>query len=221
MRWSGFLFCAVVSAQSLQVYSEFARINASGEVIAPAQPREILSPAIVRNGFTSFQIVIQVPKGTTFWLYVGQNPEDAVRLTIYRESGEKLEKIDLPFQSSSTEILWMDLWSDRGAPVRRIKVEPELNIASDWITYPMEVRVADAVVPDAATTATSIKSVVCSKPDGVPASDISRMHLRNAQQDVALATRVPSETLKTLGACDLPDNPESYFKIRDYLFRMR
>src|SRR5258708_7345700 len=121
MRWAVLFVCAALSAQSVRVYSEFARINASGEVTAPERPREILSPAIVRNGFTSFQVVVQVPKGMTYWLYVGQNPDDAVRVTMYRESGDRLEKMELPFQSSSTEILWMDLWTDRNAPVRRIK----------------------------------------------------------------------------------------------------
>ncbi len=211
-----------MSAQSLRVYSEFARIDASGQATAPAAPREILSPAIVRNGFTSFQIVVQAPKDTPYWLYIGQNPDDAVRVTMYRESGEKLEKVTLPFQGSPTEVLWMDLWADRSAPVRRIKVEPELNVNGDWIIYPMEVRVMDATVPEAATTATSIRAMFCNKPDGVPASDLSRMHLRNAQQDVALSTRVPREELRRLGACDASsDNPEWYLKIRDYLFRMR
>ena len=79
----------------------------------------------------------------------------------------------------------------------------------------------DAIVPPAATTATSVRAMICSKPDGVPASDIARMHLRNAQQDVALATRVPKEDLRRLGACEAGENTESYLKIRDYLFRMR
>src|SRR5579872_2173258 len=144
MRWTIFLTCAALHAQSLRVYSEFAHITASGDAISPERPREILSPAIVRNGFTSFQVVVQVPKGTAYWLHIGQNPEDAVRVSMYRESGPRLEKVDLPFQSSSTEILWMDVWCDRTAPVRRIKVEPELNVASDWVLYPMEARVMEA-----------------------------------------------------------------------------
>src|ERR1700733_6174718 len=61
-------------AQPLSVYSEFARINASGEVTAPETPREILSPALVRNGFTSFQVVVQAPADRQWWLFVGQNP---------------------------------------------------------------------------------------------------------------------------------------------------
>ena len=36
---------------------------------APANPREILSPAIVRNGFTSFQIAVQAKPGEEYTLY--------------------------------------------------------------------------------------------------------------------------------------------------------
>jgi hypothetical protein len=228
MRWGVFFVCAALNAQSLRVYSEFARINAAGEATAPARPREILSPAIVRNGFTSFQVVVQVPKGTAYWLYIGQNPEDAVRVTMYRESGARLEKTDLPFQSSSTEILWMDVWADRTAPVRRIKIEPELNISGDWTVYPMEARVMDAVVPDgeraegyASPVDVARNSVCGSRLVSASINDAARMHFRNALQDTALAGRAPKEDLRRLVACDskAPEDPEWYLRIRDYLFR--
>src|ERR1700743_2021236 len=96
-------------AQSLKVYSEFARINERGIVLAPAIPREILSPAVVRNGFTSFQVVVKVAPETEYWLYVGENPERALKVTVYREVDGKLEKISLPFAGKSPQIFWMDL----------------------------------------------------------------------------------------------------------------
>ena len=83
-------------AQSLRVYSEFAQIDATGKVTAPAEPREILSPAIARNAFSSFQVVVDVPKGTPYQLYVAQNPENAVEVTLYRENGDKLEHVAQP-----------------------------------------------------------------------------------------------------------------------------
>src|ERR1700674_4901229 len=66
VKWALIMLLAASAslAQPLRVFSEFAAINAQGEVVAPESPREILSPAIVRNGFTSFQVVIQGPKGT-------------------------------------------------------------------------------------------------------------------------------------------------------------
>ena len=110
-----------LTAQSLRVYSDLARIDSTGEVTAPAQPREILSPAIVRNGFTSFQIVVQVKSGTPYWLYVGENPDNAVKVTLYREAGDRLERVGSPYQGDSTQIFWLDLFADRNAMVRRIK----------------------------------------------------------------------------------------------------
>ncbi len=232
------LFCGPLyvsmSAQSVRVYSEFARISSAGEVTAPAQPREILSPAIVRNGFTSFQIVVQVEPGTPYSLYIGQNPEDAVRVTIYRESGEKLEPVELPYEAKSKQVLWMDLWTDRNAPVRRIKVEPQLNVKQDWIVYPMEVRVMDAVAPEGRRDSSmpplaAMNALLCSAtihldPNWKP-TDLERMRARNASQDLLLAASAShTELVKLMGGCGTaqpPDNPEWYLRIRDYLFRMR
>jgi hypothetical protein len=207
-----------MSAQSVRVYSEFARINPAGEVTAPAQPREILSPAIVRNGFTSFQIVVQVEPETPYSLYIGQNPEDAVRVTVYRESGEKLEPVDLPFEAKSTQVLWMDVWVDRNAPVRRVKVEPQLNVKQDWIVYPMEARVMDALVPDEKPAL-----ALCGGAIVKSGNTLATARLRNAGQDASLAVRLPKQELEKLKAqcATPPSDPESYLKIRDYLSRMR
>ena len=209
-------FCSAITAQSLRVYSEFAQINEKGDVTAPARPREILSPAIVRNGFTSFQIVVQVPPGTPYSLYVGQNPEDAVRVTMYRESGEKLEPVELPVEGKSTQVFWMDVFTDRSAPVRRIKVEPQLNVNRDWIVYPMEARVMEAVVPEERA-----ESGFCG-PIPKSGNALAASRLRNARQDASLAVLLTKPELEKLKAqCRVADDPESYFKIRDYLFRMR
>jgi hypothetical protein len=239
MKWALVMLLAAVAslAQSLRVYSEFAEINAQGEVVAPESPREILSPSIVRNGFTSFQVVIQAPKGTPFTLHVGQNPADAVKVTMYRTASGRPEPVDLPYQSESTQVLWMDLWTDRDAPVRRVKVEPQLFIDGDWVVYPMEARVVEATVPDdgivrqvaskplEATPWEAMRNFLCGgKPAGGPSSDSTGPHFRNARQDLALAAKAPKEEFQKLfGACATPppSNPESYLRIRDYLLRLR
>jgi hypothetical protein len=240
MRYFLLLLSTPLLAQSLRVYSEFAQVDAKGEVTAPVEPREILSPAIVRNGFTSFQIVVQVEPGTPYWLHVGQNPEDAVRVTVYRESGEKLEPVELPYWSSSTQVFWMDLWAAHDAPVRRIKVEPLLDVKRDWIEYPMEVRVMDATLPSGVQGGTlpplaMLRAAFCtSATNGSGASNdsgtpkpptLAGFHARNAQQDVALAQSRPhDEILRLMGGCESTpprNDPEWYFKIRDYLFRLR
>jgi len=213
-----------LTAQSLRVYSDLARIDSTGEVTAPAQPREILSPAIVRNGFTSFQIVVQVKSGTPYWLYVGENPDNAVKVTLYREAGDRLERVGSPYQGDSTQIFWLDLFADRNAMVRRIKIEPELDVNYDWVTYPMEVRVMEATVPDIAAAPVSMMKFLCGRSDEPAGSDVSKLRLRNQQQDVALASKVAKEELlRRMGVCDAehPEDREFYLRIRDYLFRMR
>jgi hypothetical protein len=217
-------------AQPLSVYSEFAQINASGEVTAPETPREILSPALVRNGFTSFQVVVQAPADVRWWLFVGQNPESAVKVTMYRESGaaleQSLEQVELPRQSSGTEVLWMDVWTSGDAGVDRIKIEPELHILStldeDWVIYPIEARVMEARVPAPALPA---GSYLCPLIATTPPVPMARFQLRNAAQDFALAERVPKEEMaKLLTLCDAPAPArwsENYLRIRDYLFGLR
>ena len=211
-----------LSAQSLRVYSEFARIDASGEVTAPALPREILSPAIVRNGFTSFQIVVQVKSGTPYWLYVGENPDNAVKVSMYREIGERLESLTSPYHGDTTQIFWLDLFADRNTIVRRIKIEPELDVNDDWVVYPMEVRVMEARVPDSRGVA-SIMNFLCGRGDVSPATDLEKLHSRNERQDVALAALAPKqELLGRIGGCDNRGaNPETYLRLRDYLFQIR
>src|SRR3954463_1650811 len=100
MKWALWLGLAggLLSAQSVQVYSEFAQLNDAGEVVAPENPREILSPAVARNAFSSFQLAIQVARGVKFQVYIGQNPDNAVKVTLYRRSGGKLEPVVVPYE---------------------------------------------------------------------------------------------------------------------------
>jgi len=225
--------CALpLLSQSVIVYSEFARIDASGEVTAPAHPREILSPGVVRNGFTSFQVVVRVPRGTPYWLYIGENPMHAAKVTLYRAVGENLEPVDLPYQGDSTQTFWLDLRLDGDAPVRRIKIEPQLSLSGSdtdlgWITYPMEVRVMDAKIPNvAALSEWYMKTFLCG-PAAQPKledSPAQPFHSRNERQDIALAEKASKpDLLRLAGGCDAShtDDPEWYLRIRDYLFRMR
>jgi hypothetical protein len=231
------LFAAAAWSQPLRVYSEFAKIDATGKVTAPAEPREILSPAIARNAFSSFQIVVDVPKGTSYQLYVAQNPENAVEATLYRENGDKLERVEQPVSGNSTQVFWMDLWTARDAPVQRIKVEPQLHVNNDWVIYPMEARVVSATagqveMPTAvayASPAGMMGQFLCHYPTidkGAlqPGPNATNMRLRNALQDLTLAKDAPGTELQTLyGPCSspTPTDPEWYLRIRDYLLRLR
>jgi hypothetical protein len=233
-----FLLALTISlgAQPLTVYTELARIDAKGKVTQPATPREILSPAVVRNGFTSFQIVVDAPESASWQLFVAQNPENAVDITLYREAADHLEKVESP-TGSGTQVFWMDLWARRGAPVERIKVEPQLNINNDWVIYPIEVRIMDATVPDApsggwpvgtASPDEAMRGFVCGSQSAAGQASkevtLASLRFRNAQQDRALAGQVSkAELQERFGACDATpsDNPESYLRIRDFLFRTK
>jgi hypothetical protein len=239
MKWIC-LFClttVAATAQTVGVYTEFARLDALGKVLAPETPREILSPALVRNGFTSFQVAITVEKGEHWRLFIGQNPDNAVTLTVYRETGQRLERVELPVEGDGPAVLWMDVWAARGAPVARIKIEPQLDYRQDWVIYPIEGRVMEATAGDgpwpagAGDAAGVTRSFLCSAKPGEevpsPASaplTVARLRYRNARQDLSLAAQAPREELRKLfGPCEAPpsDDVEWYLRIRDYLFRLR
>ncbi len=250
MKWVFAVFVALLAmfsatipaaAQPLSVYSEFARIDAQGNVVAPETPREILSPALVRNGFTSFQVVAQVPPGAHFMLTVGQNPSNAAKVTLYRAADSRLKRIADPAEGEGSEIFWMDVWIDKEAPVRRIKVEPQLYVEGDWVIYPMEMRVRENMVPEDAPPAAGaspfemLRAYLCNGASArVPSTDpsstaadpatVDDLHVRNARQDIALASLLPlpdrDELRKRMGGCKAraPEDPEFYLRLRDYFF---
>ena len=234
--WLGVLICGSLWAQPVYVYSEFVTVNAQGKVTVPARPREILSPAIVRNAFASFQVVIEAEASMPWFLHVGLNPEQAVQVTLYRlKANQVLEKVELPVKGQGTQVFWMDLWAEGNAQTGRIKVEPQLNIDNDWVIYPMEVRVQDVVVPKLDPRFMSspgeraiIRSLVCgggiagTGPGGIGAPMTpNHFRYRNGTQDLELAKRSDKAELQTaFGPCNAaePANPESYYAVRDLLF---
>lgn len=237
------VFGVTAWAQTVQVYSEFTRLSETGDPVGQLEPREILSPAIARNGFTSFQIAVQVPpaqanKATMFHLYMGQNPEGALKVTVYRRAVDKLEPVGLPYGAESSQVFWMDVWVDGNAPVRRVKLEPQVYINGDWITYPMEMRVSEVAVPDVppGSAPATLRAFLCNDSAGKPAggsdsasrrasaaSDVASRRERNERQDVVLAARSPllrEELKKAMGGCSAPlaADPEFYLRLRDLLY---
>ena len=228
--------------QQVRVFSEFTRIGPKGEVVAADRGgpiREILSPAVARNAYASFHVALDLPAGCgEFSLHVGQNPERAVEATLYREIHDargipdRLERSPNPYEgkcgdAARTEVFWMDLWVDKEAPVRRIKVEPQFWVNDTWISYPMEIRVAAASVPShqrppgklpsvqapAYALATGpMAAVVCdiAEEAAKPADPTVRsMIRRNVWQDMVLARelaahrpRVMDEVAAPTGAAD-------------------
>ncbi|MBM3727816.1 MAG: hypothetical protein FJW40_20635 [Acidobacteria bacterium] len=221
------LLVVPLPAQFLSVRSEFQRIGPDGQAIAVDRmesPREILSPAIARGAYASFHLVVESPPGKPFTLYIGQNPENAVTATLYRIHAtpngvpDRLERVDLPHSSSvpegaSAAAFWLDLAVPFDAPVRRIKIEPQMFADERWIVYPMEARVIAARVPAHSaqygelplpsarsdyTVYGPMRRALCGTGEPKPSSTeptIRRFIHRNVQQDMALALRLPKDRL--------------------------
>ena len=161
-----------VSAEKLHVYSELTRVDPFGQVVpmdrGAAPPRHILSPGIPRNAFSSLRVVVALDKPGPYQLDIAQNPDNAVKATLYREVFEKhgetwipdrLEPVGIPYQGTAADFrvpgqkvvsFWLDMWAARDAEVDRVKVEPQLWAPSinDWVIYPMEVRILEPVIAD-------------------------------------------------------------------------
>ena len=164
------LLAGPVLAQSLRVLSEFQRVDPFGEVVPvdrTANPREILSPAVARNGFASFRIAVRIAERTPFFLYVQTNPPHVFVITLYEELYVRssagwipdalepskmpafgtLPYLPLPIPGQNTVSYWMDIWVPAETAVQRVRLEVLLKVGHEWLMYPMEVRVMPAVVP--------------------------------------------------------------------------
>jgi hypothetical protein len=166
------LLAAGLSAQSLELYSEFQRVDPFGRIL-PADraetPREILSPAVARGAHASFHLAITVPAGENYFLYVASNPEDACTLKLYRERFVKAgaewipdaleEAADSPepgvipdpaqnIPGQTTRLYLLDIAVPRDAKPGRFRVEAQLKVGT-WIVQPLEMRVYSPQVPAA------------------------------------------------------------------------
>ena len=168
------LMASALGAQSLEVGSEFQRVDPFGRVVAidrAEHPREILSPAAARNGYLSFHVVVSVPPKTNYLLYVVTNPVDACRVALYKEHFAKtrggwipdaLEEVhrlpdfgampdpdeDIPGQT--TRVYLLDIFIPPDASPGRFRIEAQLKVVY-WIVRPLEVRVIPALVPNVPT----------------------------------------------------------------------
>jgi hypothetical protein len=249
-------FTALGAAAELAVYSEFRRVGPDGEVVAADQGgrvREILSPAVPRNAYSTFHVVVKGEPGESFWLYVGQNPDDNARVTVYAVDapGDQLRKVNVPVEiqipaGARAAVYVMDLFYTRQAPVERVKIEPQLWVASEkrWVVYPMEVRVQPAQIPaipvlrnpmartgDPADSAASaaLREHMCETEFPVstrPALTLQALIDRNARQDIAFLRTLGKERTASLlpdrgpfcsGSAQLP--PEWWLTLRRLLYQ--
>ncbi|MBI3696533.1 MAG: hypothetical protein HY238_17045, partial [Acidobacteria bacterium] len=160
-------------AQELLVYPEFQRPSIHGDVLAAdrgGSKREINSPAVARNGYSSFFLVAKLPAPGPYHLYIQMNPEQRIFADLYRVWYHKLESSGeyypdaliptgtrfsgripdeynkIPGQTAA--VFWLDLWVPRDAKAETIRVEAVLEGAGHYDVYPLEVRVLPITIPD-------------------------------------------------------------------------
>ena len=163
-------FTALLPAQSLDLYSEFQRVDPFGNIVAQDRaetPREILSPAVPRNGFVSFHVVVSVPPRVSYFLYVVTNPVNACRVALYREHFTKTKDGWVPdalaevhrlpdfgvvpdpdehIPEQTARLYLLDVWIPPDADVARFRLEVQLKVGY-FIVRPLEIRVTPTVVP--------------------------------------------------------------------------
>lgn len=159
-------------AQEIEIHSEFQRHNPLGQVVRQdfeRNPREVLSPAVPRNGHLTVQVVVTAPPSTNYFLYAGTNPPDTLKVTVYRQHfvpcgtdhcPDWLTEVRMPsFGAIPESIHWMpnqttrsyifDIWVPPDVPPRRVRIEALIKVGY-WVVAPMEVRVIEPVVPSTA-----------------------------------------------------------------------
>lgn len=162
--------CPPARAQEINIYSEFERFDPFGQPVPQdrdMQPRELLSPAVPRNGHLSVHVVVTAPSGTNYFLYAGENPIDVVKVKIYREHfvrcgedfcpdwltevrspafGAMPESVrDMPDQT--TRCYLFDIYVPPDVPPRRVRIEALLKVGY-WMVAPLEIRVIEPTLPD-------------------------------------------------------------------------
>lgn len=154
------------SGQRILVYSEFQRVRPDGEVAradrVPAR-REILSPALPRNAYSTFRVAVEAPEAAPFTLHIAQNPENTVRATLYQEVYAKAGDEFLPDSTrpaaqpvtaalspgQRVQTYLLDVFVPASAEPGRFRLELQLYASDRWTIYPMEMRIVAASAPSA------------------------------------------------------------------------
>jgi hypothetical protein len=174
ISWCAFAAQVAMDAQDIRIYSEFERFDPFGKPVAADRdmvPREILSPAMARNGHLSVHVVVTAPPGTNYFLYASTNPPDILQVKIYREFftrcgdgycpdwlaeqpspsfGAMPELAHNPgnpaMDQQTTRCYLLDIRASADTPPRRVRVEALLKVGT-WLVAPMEVRIVSPTVP--------------------------------------------------------------------------
>jgi len=206
-------------AQSVEVYSEFWPLLG-----APVPPREIISPAVPRNAWTTFQVLVTAPPGTSYFLFCQTNPPGLVETQLYKRMGpDELELVRTPNfgvipDGETSRAYVVDIRVPANAEVgRRVRLELQLKIG-DWIVYPLELRIQKAAVPGVSVNQEARTS-------------FQALLERNKRQDLAFEQSLDLPEVWFLTAQHIANSwtaqsplsaaadPEWYLKVRDLLYR--
>lgn len=200
------LAAAWLPAQSVTVKSEYWKSGPQG--------REVLSPAVGRNGYFSLQAIVAVPEGQKYSLFVAQNPVESFTPTLYRVRASNLDAEALPVEEESRgeSVFWLDLWIPPTAPVKRVRVELQLHVNDRWIIYPMEFRVTEAVFPETS-------GPWCGPAKAAPPLTRDAFIERNRLQDAAFARSRPDFDALRADVCAPGGDGERYLTVRTRLLR--
>lgn len=144
-------------AQNIRVVSEFTRIRPDGEVVTfdrGERVREILSPAMARNAYATYRVVVEAPPGQPYTIHIGQNPDNSCEVRMYQEAYAKvgdewvpdsLVLQNLPLNASLGEnqrvqTYLLDLFVPETTKTGRFRVEIQMWANDRWTIYPMEMR---------------------------------------------------------------------------------
>jgi hypothetical protein len=224
---------AVAHAQEIRIYSEFERFDPFGNPVAADRdmvPREILSPAMPRNGHLSVHVVVTAPAGTNYFLYAGTNPPNLLQVRIYREYftrcgdgycpdwlaeqrspafGAMPESLhdssDPAMNRQTTRCYLFDILAPGDVEPRRVRVEALLKVGT-WYVAPMEVRIVAPTVPDSAETGDKIASAM-----GIVAENL-------APVDGPSSATAEIQLLRYLAGLP-PEWPRQLLRLRDIIQR--
>lgn len=221
---------APIWAQDIRIYSEFQRFDPFGNPIAADRdfvPREILSPAMARNGHLSVHVVITGRTGSNYFLYAATNPPGILKVKIYREHftpcangfcpdwltpepspsfGAIPELISDPrhpaMNRQTSRSYLFDIWAKPDTPPRRVRVEALIK-AGTWYVAPMEVRIVAPTVPAA--------SAARRDGGGITAEDVAPL-------DAPASATAAIQLSRYLGGLS-PEWPPRLLRLRDVIQR--
>ena len=182
-----------LAAQStrIEIYSEFQRVDPFGHIVPSDQPekrREILSPALLRNGYASFNIAVTAPARESYFLFTQSFPQGLFEWKIYEQKfvshegrwiPDTLVEARHPFfgampdaaaniTGQTTRMYLLDVWVPKDLPSQPARLEMLMK-SGDWRVAPMELRVMPGTYPDPPAG-----EPMCGAAAGVALSSIAR-----------------------------------------------